>query len=173
MMMWMRLGAEYLTSVTLPGTFYYYLRLLILLYARFSSQKNNIKCRCCKAFCFLSQFYEQSLVPVLPKRGADLVSNLGTLTNSTRRKRNKEAKRSKRRGEKHLEIPPLRLPADSATANKAGSRQTWQAPLIIHRTNTSSRLAWVKCKSISLSIASATIRKIRKGLSDCATCRVQ
>lgn len=79
-------------------------------------------CRC-KAFCFLSQFYEQPPVPVLPKRGADLASNLETLTNSTRRKRNKEAKRSKRRGEKHLEIPPLRLPADSATASKAGSRQ--------------------------------------------------
>lgn len=107
-------------------------------------------CRC-KVFCFLSQFYEQPPVPVLPKRGADLASNLETLTNSTRRKRNKEAKRSKRRGEKHLEIPPLRLPADSATASKAGSRQTWQVPLIIHRTNTSSRLASV---NLSLSINS-------------------
>lgn len=44
MMMWMRLGAGFPTSLPLPERFYYYLRLAVLLYARFSLKNTNIKC---------------------------------------------------------------------------------------------------------------------------------
>ena len=56
MMMWMRLGAGFPTSLPLPERFYYYLHLAVLLYARFSKLKKHQyqMPRCCKVSCFLA-----------------------------------------------------------------------------------------------------------------------